>query len=268
MGIVTLPSLAEAGLSGAECRAREELAFCYRLAARLGWTDLIYTHISMRIPGTEHFLINQFGLLFEEITPENLVRIDLTGNVIAPADARINLAGYVIHGAIHEAKREVACLIHTHSKAGMALSALDCGLLPLTQHACRFYNRIAYHEYEGIVLSEGERPRLIKDLGNKRVMILKNHGFLTAGRTVGEAFTLMFFLEKAASAQLAAQSTNQPLTILSQEVAEHTALQFGDDSCPAGQLEWEALKRYYYSVSLNSFNSKRHADPKSFLDSC
>jgi ribulose-5-phosphate 4-epimerase/fuculose-1-phosphate aldolase len=127
----------------------------------------------------------------------------------------------------------------------MALSALPDGLLPLTQHACRFYNRIAYHHYEGIVFEEEERPRLIHNLEDKRVMILKNHGFLTAGRTMGEAFSLMFFLEKAAEAQLLAQSTHQPLSLLSPEVAEHTAQQFGDDHRPAGRLEWEALKRYH-----------------------
>lgn len=241
-------STAFKSLTQAEQKARQELAFCYRLAAKLGWTDLIYTHISFQIPGTEHFLINQFGLLFEEITPENLVKIDLQGNVLEPLDARINLAGYMIHGAIHAARPDITCVIHTHSTAGMALSALECGLLPLTQHACRFYNRIAYHDYEGIVFSEDERPRLLKDLGEKQVMILKNHGFLTAGRTMAEAFTLMFFLEKAAAAQLAAQSTKQPLTLLSAEVAEYTAQQFGDDRQPAGYLEWEALKRYYDHV--------------------
>lgn len=235
-------------LPQAEQKARQELAFCYHLAAKLGWTDLIYTHISLQIPETDHFLINQFGLLFEEITPENLVKIDLQGNVLNPVGAKINLAGYMIHGAIHSARPDITCVIHTHSMAGMALSALECGLLPLTQHACRFYNRIAYHEYEGIVFSEEERPRLLKDLGEKRAMILKNHGFLTAGRTIAEAFTLMFFLEKAAAAQLAAQSTKQPLSILSADIAEHTAQQFYDDAKPAGYLEWEALKRYYSNV--------------------
>lgn len=234
--------------SKVETQARQELAFCYRLAAKLGWTDLIYTHISFQIPGTEHFLINQFGLLFEEITSENLVKIDLHGNVLDPVGARINLAGYMIHGAIHAARPDVVCVIHTHSTAGMALSSLECGLLPLTQHACRFYNRLAYHDYEGIVFDEEEQPRLLNDLGDKRVMILKNHGFLTAGRTMAEAFTLMFFLEKAAAAQLAAQSTQQPLSLLSPDVAQRTALQFGDDLQPAGSLEWEALKRYYGNV--------------------
>jgi len=148
-------------LSVEEQEARKELSFCYRLMAKLGWTDLIYTHVSYKIPDTEHFLINQFGLLFEEITPENLVKIDLAGNVLEPSSARINFAGYMIHGAIHEARPDVTCIIHTHSKAGMALSTLPDGLLPLTQHACRFYNRIAYHHYEGIVFEEEERPRLI-----------------------------------------------------------------------------------------------------------
>lgn len=233
------------GLSVEEQEARKELAFCYRLMAKLGWTDLIYTHISYQIPGSDHFLINQFGLLFEEITPENLVKIDLSGNVLDPSAAKINLAGYMIHGAIHAARSDVTCVIHTHSKTGMALSALPSGLLPLTQHACRFYNRIAYHDFEGIVFNEEERPRLLDDLQDKQVMILKNHGFLSAGRTMGEAFTLMFFLEKAAEAQLLAQSTHQPMPLLSPEVAEHTAQQFGDDHRPAGQLEWEALKRYH-----------------------
>lgn len=234
-----------------EKQAREELAFCYRLMAKLEWTDLIYTHVSLQIPGTKHFLLNQFGLLFDEITPENLVTIDLQGNVLYPQGAKINLAGYMIHGTIHAARPDVTCVMHTHSPMGIALSTLECGLLPLTQHACRFYNRIAYHDYEGIVLCEEERPRLLKDLGNKRVMILKNHGFLTAGRTMAEAFSLMFFLEKAATAQLTAHSTNQPLSLLSAEVAEHTAKQFGDDLEPAGTLEWEALKRHYKHIYMN-----------------
>lgn len=235
-------------LSAEERQAREELAFCYNVAAKLGWTDLIYTHISIRIPGTTHFLINQFGLLFEEIRPENLVKINIKGGVINPVGARINMAGYMIHGAVHEARKEISTVIHTHSPVGMALSAIDCGLLPLTQHACRFYNRVAFHDYEGIVLSEEEKPRLIKDLKDKRVMILKNHGFLTAGRTIGEAFTLMFFLEKAAEAQLQAMATGQRLCLLSHEVAEHTAQQFGDDHYPAGDLEWKAIKRFYGAI--------------------
>lgn len=240
MGVIDLSTVSQE-----ERQAREELAFCYNLAARLGWTDLIYTHISLQIPGTSHFLINQFGLLFEEIRPKNLVKINISGEVLAPEGSRINMAGYMIHSAIHEARKDIAAVIHTHSSAGMALSAIETTLLPLTQHACRFYNRIALHDYEGIVLSEEERPRLIKDLGDKRAMILKNHGFLTAGRTLGEAFTLMFYLEKAANAQLRAMATRQPLTLLNHDVAEHTAQQFGDHLNAAGDLEWEALKRHY-----------------------
>lgn len=243
MGVVDLESLPYV-----EQEARTELAFCYRLLAKLGWTDLIYTHISYQIPGTEHFLINPFGLLFEEITPKNLVKVDLSGAVLNPLGAQINLAGYMIHGAIHAGRPDVSCVIHTHSKAGMALSTLDCGLLPLTQHACRFYNRIAYHDFEGIVLNEAERPRLLANLHEKRVMILRNHGFLVAGRTLGEAFTLMFFLEKAAEAQLLAQSTHQSLKLVLPEIAEHTAQQFGDDQQIAGHLEWQALKRYYHNL--------------------
>ncbi|HXF90581.1 MAG TPA: class II aldolase/adducin family protein [Candidatus Nitrosotenuis sp.] len=223
--------------------ARQTLAQCYHLAAKFGWTDLIYTHISARVPNQEGvLLINPFGLLYEQITPDNLLKVNFAGQIIdGPANAKINLAGYVIHSAIHEARHDVACIMHTHTPAGIAISALDCGLLPMSQHACRFYNRIAYHTYNGITFDTEEQPRLIKDLGHHMAMILHNHGFLTVGRTIPEAFVLMHYLERAAEAQLKAMSTGQKIIIPPPDVCEKAARQFGDDETIAGTLEWPAL---------------------------
>ncbi len=227
-----------------EWEVRRELADCYHLASRFGWTDLIYTHISARLPGTfDHFLLNPFGLFFHEVTPENLVKVSLDGTVIEPTPYGINKAGYIIHSAVHEARPEISCVIHTHTPSGMALSSLSCGLLPLTQHGCRFYDRLSYHDYEGIALDADEKARLIQDLGKNKAMILRNHGFLTAGRTIGEAFTLMFFLEKAAEAQLKAMATGVSLVIPSPEVCEKTAAQFADNPQSADDKEWQALRR-------------------------
>lgn len=230
-------------MSESERSARVDLTHCYHLAAKFGWTDLIYTHISARIPGEESvLLINPFGYLYEQITPDNLVKVDFSGKILSgPIGAKINLAGYVIHGAIHEGRPDVACVMHTHTIAGMAISALECGLLPISQHACRFYNRLAYHDYNGIVLDIHEQPRLLADLGPHKAMILKNHGFLTAGRSIAEAFVLMHYLERAAQAQLQAMATGEKLIMLSPEVSEKTAQQFGDDRTVAGKLEWPAL---------------------------
>ena len=227
-----------------EYKARQELSDCYHLIDYFGWTDLIYTHISVRTPErSDHFIINDFNLLYHEITPENLVTVSEGGDVIYPVGADINQAGYVVHSAIHRARPDVNCIIHTHSPCGMALSALECGLLPLTQHACRFYNAVAYHDYEGISLDEDEQPRLLKDLGDKNVMILRNHGFLTVGRTIKEAFISLYFLEKAAQAQLQAQSTGQPLIILPPAVCEKTVQQFQGEGEALQNRLWLALKR-------------------------
>ncbi len=236
--------LANTPMTEAEWQARVDLAACYRLAARAGWDDLIYTHISARVPGPEHhFLINPFGLAFDEITASSLVKIDLEGAIVGDTPHSVNKAGFVIHSAIHEARPDLTCVMHLHTEAGMALSMLRDGLLPLSQHAMRFYGRIGYHEYEGIALDEDEKKRLVADLGPHRALVLRNHGFLTAGGSVAEAYVLMFYLEKAARAQLLAMATGAPLAFPRDGVGNLTARQFEGDTLSAGQREWPALLR-------------------------
>ncbi len=178
----------------AEWATRVELAACYRLVARYGMADLIYNHITARVPGEEgHFLINPFGFLYEEITASCLFKIDLDGRVVERPDLpyEVNRAGFVIHSAVHAARHDVDCVIHTHTRAGMAVSVMECGLLPATQGALRFHDRLAYHDFEGPAVDEGERERLVSDLGSCDAMVLRNHGLLTCGRSVAEAFLLM-----------------------------------------------------------------------------
>jgi ribulose-5-phosphate 4-epimerase/fuculose-1-phosphate aldolase len=228
----------------AEWQVRVDLAACYRLVAHHGMTDGVLTHISARVPGTtDHFLINPYGLLFDEITASSLVKIDLDGNVLDDTDYQVNQAGFVIHGAIHSARHDVDCVLHTHTVAGMAVSAQSDGLLPLTQSSMRFYKRLAYHDFEGIALDLDERSRLIADLGDKYAMILRNHGLLVAGRTVAEAWSLIFSLEKSCQSQLAAQASGAKLNPVSQETCEHTAQQMWRSNEPGGKLGWPAYLR-------------------------
>jgi ribulose-5-phosphate 4-epimerase/fuculose-1-phosphate aldolase len=236
--------LPETSEQHSEQELRVQLAAAYRLIDRFKMSDLIYTHISVRIPGSEqHFLINPYGLMFSEITASSLVKIDLEGNIIGDSEWSVNPAGFVIHSAIHAAREELHCVLHTHTRHGMAVSALECGLLPLTQFSLQFYNRVAYHRYEGVSLDVEERDRLVQDLGDKKVMILRNHGLLTAGRTIPEAFILMFYLDRACEVQIAAQSTATPLVIPSADVCEHSAQQQDIEMANLGQLEWSALIR-------------------------
>ena len=214
---------------------RRDLAAAYQLCALFGWDDLVYTHISARVPGPEHhFLVNPLGLGFDEITASSLIKIDLDGNVIGDSGGyEPNTAGFVIHGAIHSTRENAGCVMHLHTEAQMALSTLPDGLLPLTQHAMRLYGRISYHDYEGIALSSGERVRLIADLGDSAAMILRNHGSLTVGSGVAQAFVEMFYLEKAARSQLLAQAARppvQPLIIPPLETIELTARQWAASS--------------------------------------
>ncbi len=228
-----------------ERQARIDLAAAYRLAALNEWDDVIYTHISMRVPGTdEHFLINPFGMSFDEITASNLVKIDHDATIVGDSDYPVNAAGFVIHHAVHRARPEVNCVMHLHTEAGMALSMMKCGLLPLSQHAMMFYNRIGYHHYEGIALSMDEQDRLIADLGEHSAMILYNHGLLTAGRSVGEAYLRMFYLEKAARAQMMAMAATDDIVMPPPEVAELTAQQHvGSNDLAVGAREWPATLR-------------------------
>lgn len=236
-----------------EWQLRQELAACYRLIAHYRMTDLISTHISVRLPGPEHhFLINPYGLFFEEITASNLVKIDLDGNKVQASEYPVNPAGFVIHSAIHRAREDAHCVLHTHTKAGCAVAAQEGGLLPVNQISLEFYGRVAYHEYEGIALNLDEQQRLVADLNDKSVMILRNHGLLTVGDSVKQAFLRMYYLEKACEIQLAAQAGGT-LRLPSDEVCKRTEQQFnapGKD-VPEGELSdpdfvqfsWAALLR-------------------------
>jgi ribulose-5-phosphate 4-epimerase/fuculose-1-phosphate aldolase len=206
-------------IAPAEWETRIDLAACYRLVDLYGMTDLHLNHISARVPGNEtHFLINPFGMMYEEITASSLIKIDLDGNIIANANPEygLNLAGYVIHSAIHRARHDVACVLHTHTNAGMAVSALKCGLLPLTQTAMR-WSRIAYHDFEGVVVDLDEQKRLIENLGDSEVMILRNHGLLACGRSIAQAFNSIYRLERACQAQLQAMAANAELSLPSSQ---------------------------------------------------
>ena len=236
-------------VSPAEWEARVDCACAYRLVRHFGMDDLIYNHISARIPGTEEFLLNPFGLLYEEICASALIKVDLSGKVLWQPDwpkglnYTFNLAGYVIHGAIHEAKPDVQCVVHTHSLAGMAVASLEKGLLPMTQTAMRFA-RVAYHDYEGVVLEMDERARLLANLGDAEVMLLRNHGTLALGKTVAEAFNNAYRLERACRSQLLAQGANDRLLLPSAAVVEKTAHLYRPEvRRPMGVLEWPAMRR-------------------------
>lgn len=194
-------------ISPEEWTVRVDLAAAYRLVAHFGWDDLIFTHLSARIPGSDHhFLINPYGMMFHEITASSLVKVDQEGNIVADNGYRINPAGFTIHSAIHMARDDAGSVMHLHNHAGTAVSAQKNGLLPISQTAMLVYPRLAYHDYEGVALDLDERARIVKDLGEKDVMILRNHGTLTLGNSVAEAFTLMYFLENACEKQIRAQA--------------------------------------------------------------
>jgi ribulose-5-phosphate 4-epimerase/fuculose-1-phosphate aldolase len=227
-----------------ERELRIQLAAAYRLLDKFKMTDLLSTHLSVRLPGPEHhFLINPYGMMFHEITASSLVKIDIEGNIIGESEWPVNPAGFVIHSAIHAAREDLTCIFHTHTRYGIAVSALECGFLPISQFAMKFYNRVAYHDYEGVALDLDERERLVKDLGDKKVMILRNHGLLTAGRTIPETFFLMYYLDRACEIQVTAQSASTKLIIPSESVCEHAAQQQNIDDENLGQLEWTALMR-------------------------
>ncbi|WP_291298557.1 class II aldolase/adducin family protein [Elioraea sp.] len=237
--------------SEAEWQVRCDLAALYRLVAHHRMTDLIYTHISARVPsendgGPEHhFLINPYGVLFHEITASSLVKVDLEGNVVSPGtSSRVNAAGFTIHSAIHMARHDAACVIHTHTEAGIAVSAQEHGLLPISQHALKFYGHLAYHDYEGIALDLDERDRLVRDLGQHKAMILRNHGLLVAGRSIAEAFNLIYYLERACQAQISALAGGAKLVLPPEEVRLRTAAQFnGGASLEHCDMAWEAASR-------------------------
>ncbi|WP_434287089.1 class II aldolase/adducin family protein [Celeribacter sp. SCSIO 80788] len=236
--------------SDEEWEARVSLAAAYRMVAKLGLDDLIYNHISMRVPGqSDQFLINPYGLLFSEITASSLVKINTVGDVIEETEYTVNKAAFVIHAAVHKGREDAHCVLHTHSDASTAVSGQPKGLLPLTQFAMRFYNRQGFHEYEGVAIDEAEQQRLNAHLADYPVMLMRNHGILTVGRTPGEAFMLLYYFERAAKIQLqmqAACASGIELVLPEHDVCEKAARQFwelqGDILIP-GEREWPALMR-------------------------
>jgi ribulose-5-phosphate 4-epimerase/fuculose-1-phosphate aldolase len=233
-----------------EAELRVQLAACYRLVAYFGLDDLIYNHISVRVPGTDHhFLINPYGLLFSEVNASCFVKIDLDGNAVEPSPYEVNRAGFVIHSAIHAGRPDAMCVLHTHSEAATAISALEEGLLPLSQFAMRFQGAMGRHAYEGVAMETGERERLVANIGQHDVLVLRNHGVLTVGRTIPEAFILMYYFEKAARVQLLAQAATASgarMHLPPAAVSDHAARQFNQrqgDILAAGEREWPAFLR-------------------------
>jgi len=234
-----------AQVSAAEWAVRVDLAACYRLVAHYGWDDLVFTHITARVPGPEHyFLINPYGMMFEEISASSLVKIDLAGDKVLPSPYEINPAGFTIHSAIHAAREDAQCVIHLHTDCGVAVSAQRDGLLPISQISLFPLSSLGYHDYEGVALRDDEKPRLVADLGNRSAMILRNHGTLAVGPTVADAFLQIYALERACRAQILAQSGGVPLIKVSdailagvKEMAEKATRGLG------GQIAWPALLR-------------------------
>jgi ribulose-5-phosphate 4-epimerase/fuculose-1-phosphate aldolase len=231
-------------VSPEEWQARVDLAAAYRLVALYGWDDLIFTHLSARIPGPEHhFLLNPYGMLFDEVTASSLVKIDLNGNKVMDSPYYINPAGFTIHSAVHAAREDALCVIHLHTRFGIAVSAQKSGLLPLSQQAVVCLASLAYHDYEGIALDEEEKPRLVADFGDKVFLILRNHGLLTVGKTPADAFLAMFNLERACEIQVLAQSSPE-LHPVASSVLQKVGMQLRAATMGlGGQLAWPGLLR-------------------------
>lgn len=243
-----LPSLKHV-VSEDEWNLRVNLAACYRLVAMYGWSDLIFTHISAKLPESvsgkdHHFLINPYGLMFDEITASSLLKIDLQGKQINESTFYVNHAGFVIHSTIHEARHDAVCVLHTHSRAGVAVSAQKEGLLPISQQSSLLLSSLAYHDYEGLAVHDDERDRLKADLGNNNYMILRNHGLLTVGCSVPDAFLAMYFLETSCQIQISAQAGGT-LSPVPQKVLDGvtTAVRVQQSKGSAADLAWPALLR-------------------------
>lgn len=232
-------------VSKEEWQARVDLAACYRMVAHYGWDDLVFTHISARVPGPEHhFLINPYGMLFEEVTASSLVKVDLEGNKVMASEFDINPAGFVIHSAVHEARDDAQCVMHLHTTEGVAISALEDGLLPYSQQSLFALSSISYHSYEGVALNPEEKVRLVADLGQSNFMILRNHGLLTCASTIADAFLFMFLLQRACEIQLKAQATNQKLISIPQPILDGIRAQAAQVTKSAGgQLAWPGILR-------------------------
>ena len=232
-------------VSAEEWQVRIDLAAAYRLVAHYGWDDLIFTHISARVPGPEHhFLLNPYGMMFDEVTASSLVKVDLQGQIVMESPYIINPAGFTIHSAVHAARADALCVTHLHTVYGVAVSTQKDGLLPISQQALFPLSSLAYHDYEGLALDEEEKPRLVQDLGNTNYMILRNHGLLTVGRSVADSFLSMFILERACQIQILAQSGGAELLSVREPILERVALQHNAVTLGQGsQLAWPGLLR-------------------------
>jgi ribulose-5-phosphate 4-epimerase/fuculose-1-phosphate aldolase len=228
-----------------EWQTRVDLAAAYRLVAVYGWDDLIFTHISARVPGSDHhFLINPYGMMFEEITASSLVKIDLEGNKVVSSSHMVNPAGFTIHSAVHEVREDALCVMHLHTDYGIAVSAQKDGLIPISQQSLFALSSLAYHDYEGLALNDDEKPRLVDDLGSKNYMILRNHGLLTTGNSVAEAFLSMFILERACKIQILAQSGGAELLPIPDPIMDRVAAQLNAVTIGQGaRLAWPGLLR-------------------------
>lgn len=235
----------EGKVSTEEWKQRVDLAALYRIFAVYGWDDLIFTHISARVPGPgHHFLINPYGVLFEEITASSLVKIDTEGNKVEESPYPVNPAGFTIHSALHMNREDAHCVIHLHTVDGVAVASQECGLLPITQHSQSVCGDLAYHDYEGIALELGERERIVADIGDKHVMLLRNHGTLTIGKTCADAFMRMYYLEKACSMQVRALAGGMKPYAVNQGVAERNAeITNAAFDGPLSALAWPAVLR-------------------------
>jgi len=241
-----IPSLRDK-VSPEEWAVRADLAACYRLVAHYGWEDLVFTHITARVPGTEgQFLINPYGMFFDEITASSLVKIDIHGDKIGDSPFPVNPAGFVIHSAIHAARHDARCVLHTHTLNGVAVSTQRAGLLPISQHAISVLASLGYHDFERPALRDDEKPRLVADLGDKTSLILRNHGLLTVGETVAEAFVAMYYLEASCAIQVRAQSGGGELIPVPKEIIETAYAQVMAAARPRGSrgtLVWPGLLR-------------------------
>jgi len=235
----------KARVSPEEWQARVDLAACYRLVARFGWDDLVFTHISAKLPGPgERFLINPYGMLFEEITASSLVVVNLAGEILGDATYPINPAGFVIHSAVHAARPEVSCVLHTHTVDGVAVSAQTEGVQPVSQQSLFVLASLGYHDYEGVALHEAEKPRLVRDLGSNAFLMLRNHGLLTVGRSVADAFLAMYVFQSACAIQVRAQAGGGALTPIDPRILAGAQAQAMEVTRSlGGQIAWPGLLR-------------------------
>ena len=240
-----------------EWEARCDLAACYRLVEHYGWSDLFGTHISLRIPGTDHFLLNPYGMLFGEITASSLVKVDQDGNTIGKADYPINPAGFTIHSAVHMSSHEMNAVLHTHTRAGNAVACMKDGLLPYHQKALTIHGFVSYHDYESVALDHDERERIVKSLGNGNILVLRNHGLLTVGETIGEAFFWMYRMEMACQYQVDILGMGQELQLPTKKVQDYTIdigkKIFGKGGSASKNMQWPAMLRKLERETINDW---------------